>query len=93
MMGGNISSISGFIEDFWWLYYVFIGIGALFVIAAVQAFRSQYHVAKAKVMGITNPELREIIKQWDIKPPKYWLYGLFYCVCAILSIMAALLFK
>ncbi|HDX8428265.1 TPA: hypothetical protein RQN23_002965 [Aeromonas veronii] len=92
-MDSSVSSISNFIEGFGWLYYAFIGIGALFVIAAVQAFRSQYHVAKAKVMGITNPELQEIIKQWDIKPPKYWLHGLFYCVCMVLSIMAALLFK
>lgn len=92
-MGDSISSISSFIEEFWWLYYVFCFIGSLFLICAADAFRSQFHITKAKIMGITNPELREIIKQWDIKPPKYWLHGLFYVVCTVLSIMAALLFK
>lgn len=92
-MGDSISSISSFIEEFWWLYYVFCFIGSLFLICAVDAFRSQFHITKAKIMGITNPELREIIKQWDIKPPRYWLHGLFYCVCTVLSVMAALLFK
>lgn len=56
-MDSSVSSISNFIEGFEWLYYAFVGIGALFVIAAAQAFRSQYHVTKTKVMGITNPDV------------------------------------
>lgn len=80
-MGDSISSISSFIEEFWWLYYVFCFIGSLFSICAVDAFRSQFHITKAKIMGITNPELREIIKQWDIKPPQILaLWAVLLCV-------------
>lgn len=90
-MNNEISTIFSNIGDLWWLFYILITMGGIFMAGAVINFRKQLNLMSSD--GIVNPQLREMVESNEVTPPPYWLYAVINCVISGGAIYAAIAMK
>lgn len=90
-MNNDISTIFSEIGQLWWMFYIFITAGGIFMIGAVINFRKQLNLMRSG--EIVNHELREMVESKEVTPPPYWLYAVIDCVISGGAVYAAIAMK